>query len=630
MIRFVLQRLNSRLLIYLHDLAWVPLAVWGAFSLRYGPGVIPPEGMVGMLWTMAVAIPVFGVTYWIFGLHRAIWRYLSFPDLIRLVKSVALGLLVSGLLLLLLRRAEGVPRSTLALFPLILVMGLTAPRVAFRWLREVGVGPDRLGRKRALIVGAGQAGENLLRNLLRHGAYVPVAVIDPDPRMEGKEIHGVRVMGSLRDAARIMRSHGIEIVILAAPEAQRSELNDLVALCARARIPCRTVPRRLLAEGRLMDELTLRPITIDDLLQREPVVLNLEEIALHIRHHSVLVTGGGGSIGSELCRQAAAQSPSSLIVLDSSEFNLYRIEQQLRADFPQLELHAVLGDVKQEDCVEALFREFTPEIVFHAAAYKHVPLLEANPLQAVQNNVFGTRIVADAADRYRAAQFVLISSDKAVNPTNVMGATKRIAELYCRYLNSRSNTRFVTTRFGNVLASVGSVVPLFESQIAQGGPVTVTHPEIERYFMTIAEAVSLILQASAMGRGGEIFVLDMGKPVKIKELAEQMVRLAGYNPYEEVPIVFIGLRPGEKLSEELFHEKEELIGTMNPKILLASHRRVDWDWLVRELDTLAAVVAKGEAAAMPAQLRRIVPEFTPTWPEPTDTAPEPRLRVVKS
>ncbi|HKI98692.1 MAG TPA: nucleoside-diphosphate sugar epimerase/dehydratase [bacterium] len=632
MIDLVLRRINSRLLIYLHDVAWIPVSVYVSFWLRYAPGPLPSDALVGALWTMGVAVPVLAATYWVFGLHRAVWRYVSFSDLTRLLKCVALGLLVSELLLFVLRRAEGVPRSIIVLFPLILVVGLAGSRVAYRWLRDVGVGADRLGRKRALVVGAGHAGEMLIRHLQRNGAYVPTALVDPDPRMEGKEIHGIRVLGTLGDAGRIIRAWGIETVIFAAPNAKPADLNDLVALCVRARIPCRTVPQRMLTEGGFVEELTLRPITIEDLLQRDAIQLNASEISRHIRSQCVLVTGGGGSIGSELCLQAATQEPGSLVVFDSSEFNLYRIEQELRRRFPQLELYAVLGDVKHEASVETLFRRFSPQVVFHAAAYKHVPLLEANPLQAVQNNVLGTCMVADAADRHGSRQFVLISTDKAVNPTNVMGATKRIAEIYCQHLNARSRTHYVTTRFGNVLASVGSVVPLFESQIAQGGPVTVTHPDIERYFMTIPEAVGLILQASAMGHGGEIFVLDMGKPVKIQELAEQMIRLAGFTPHDEIPIVFVGLRPGEKLSEELFHESEELIGTGSPKLLLAAQRRVDGDWLVAELAALSKVVANGDEAGVIASLRRIVPEFSAPNPPPgndPERPGEPRLRVVQ-
>ncbi len=629
----MLSWLRSRALVIVHDLAWVPVAVVLAFWLRFNFDELPEVSRVAMLWMLGTTLPVFAVTFWYFGVYRAVWRFTSFPDLLRIIKAALLGMLVSGVLIFVLRRAEGVPRSVLVLFPMILMLGLTGSRLLCRWLCELGIGGDRPGRKRALIVGAGQPAEALVRQLLRHDTYVPTALVDMDPRMVGKEIHGIRVMGDLNTVSDVLRECGIQIAILATPEASPDAVNDLVAVCSRAHVPCRMVPLRKLSEGGLVEELTLRPITIEDLLRREPVVLDMQEISQHLAGQRVLVTGGGGSIGAELCRQVAAQHPDSLILLDSNEYNLYRIEQDLRLRFPRLALHAILGDVKHEHSVETWFRRFAPQLVFHAAAYKHVPLLEANPLQAVANNVLGTRIVADAAHRHGSAQLVLVSTDKAVNPTNVMGATKRIAELYCHYLSSRSETRYVTTRFGNVLASVGSVVPLFERQIGRGGPVTVTHPEVERYFMTIPEAVSLILQASAMGQGGSIYVLDMGMPVKIKELAEQMIRLAGYVPYDEIPIVFTGLRPGEKLFEELFYEREERIGTRNPTLLLAAHHPGDWQWLERGLTALEDDVRNGRREQVVSHLQQIVEEFVPTIPAPPcgpDLSPcSPRLRVVK-
>jgi FlaA1/EpsC-like NDP-sugar epimerase len=632
MIQNLIGLLRSRPLIYLHDLAWVPASIYISYFLRFSPDSIPVDLRVGMYWMMAVTASVFAVAFGFLGLYRGVWRFISFWDLIRLIKAVAIGTLTSTLAMFVLERLNLMPRSVLLMFPIVLVLGLIGPRVLYRWLRELGVGPNGPARKRAMIVGAGPLAELLVRRLQRDRVFEATAIVDPDPRMMGKEIHGVRVIGTLRDASAILASNRIDAIILAAPAANAGELSELVTACAQQGILCRTVPQRVNAADGGIEDIALHPITIEHLLRREPIVLDAKEVAQHLNDRHVLVTGGGGSIGSELCLQIAAHGPERLVVLESNEYNLFHIEGELRAHFPRLHLYAVLGDVRHEQTVERVFRTHRPDIVFHAAAYKHVPLLETNPIQAVQTNVSGTRTLAETAHRHGASQFVLISTDKAVNPTNVMGTSKRVAELYCQNLSLRSDTQFITTRFGNVLGSLGSVVPLFEQQIAQGGPVTVTHPEIRRYFMTIPEAVNLILQAAAMGRGGEIFVLDMGEPVKIKDLAEQMIRLAGLTPHTDIPIVFTGLRPGEKLFEELLHEREELIGTSNPKLLLAAQRRLDWSWLEGELNTLREVVTRGDEDEVLASLQRIVPEFSPARFEPrekTELPPRPRLRVVE-
>jgi FlaA1/EpsC-like NDP-sugar epimerase len=353
----------------------------------------------------------------------------------------------------------------------------------------------------------------------------------------------------------------------------------------------------------------LRNLTLEDLLGRAQVELDKESIAGYLRDKNVLVTGAGGSIGSELCRQVAEQYPAKLILFDHGEFNLYTIDHEIRNSFPEIDIITVLGDVKNYERVDWVFRKFNPQVVFHAAAYKHVPMIELNPAEGVVNNIIGSRTVADAADRYSSEAFVFVSTDKAVNPANVMGTSKRIAEIYCQNLAMNSKTRFITTRFGNVLGSAGSVVPLFKKQIEAGGPVTVTHKEIERFFMTIPEAVSLILQAGAMGEGGEIFVLDMGKPVRIKNLAEQMIRIAGLTPGKDIEIIYTGLRPGEKLYEEIFHERENLRGTNHPKLLLAGSRKVDWQWLSDQLEALVKAANSRNVPELISHLRRIVPEY---------------------
>jgi len=354
---------------------------------------------------------------------------------------------------------------------------------------------------------------------------------------------------------------------------------------------------------------TLREVSIEDLLGRDPVKLDRQAISAELSGRHVLISGSGGSIGTELCRQVARLQPEKLILLDNSEFNLFRIELELRQIFPGTEIHAVLGDVADTATVDHLFKTLQPEIVYHAAAYKHVPMLESQARQAIKNNVLGTRTMALAADRHACDAFVLISTDKAVNPANIMGASKRIAEIFCQNLDQHSTTRFITVRFGNVLGSNGSVVPLFKSQIEAGGPVTVTHPEMMRYFMTIPEACQLILQAEAMGKGGEIFVLDMGEPVCITYLAEQMIRLSGNEPGKDIEIIYTGLRPGEKLFEELFHKKERLEGTRHEKILLAQHRKIDWHYLNNVLENMKLACTCYDEDSLLTSIAELVPEL---------------------
>jgi FlaA1/EpsC-like NDP-sugar epimerase len=387
-------------------------------------------------------------------------------------------------------------------------------------------------------------------------------------------------------------------------------MRRLVGLCERTGVPFRTLPPmdRLMSGQVTLNQ--LREVSIDDLLGREPIALDWQAIASGLKGNRVLVSGAGGSIGSELCRQIARLEPSHLILLDSSEFNLYAIEMELLKSFPKLQISRYLNDVVDRAAIEKIFQRSRPEVIFHAAAYKHVPMLEDQIREAARNNILGTRVMAEVADRYGSESFVMISTDKAVNPANVMGTSKRAAEIFCQNLNQRSQTRFVTVRFGNVLGSTGSVVPLFKQQIEAGGPVTVTHREITRYFMTIPEACQLILQASVMGDGGEIFVLDMGEPVKIAYLAEQMIRLSGKLPGEDVDIVFTGLRPGEKLYEELFHEKEALQSTPHEKILLARHREFDWERLTEILDGMVIACNRYDEEEIRGQLNELVPEWS--------------------
>jgi len=608
--KYLRRFLFNRWAAFIHDLLWVPAAIISAYWFRFNLQTIPPEYQRSMVKLLILSIPAFAVLFRYFGLYRGLWRFASIPDLGRILKSVSFGALIVTLISGILFRLEGIPRSVLLLFPLLLTVGLAGPRLSYRWFKDHRMHIRTLEGKRTLVVGAGHAGMLLLSDLIHSQQYQPVALVDDDPEKQNREIHGVRVVGTLSDISEIVNRLEIELVLLAMPSAPKETVKRVLRNCAKSGVECQTVPSLTELTDEKLDTEILRPITLEDLLGRETIELDKKAISAYLRGKCVLVTGAGGSIGSELCRQVAQEKPSLLIIFDNGEFNLYSIDLELRNIYPDLNIITVLGDVKNKDRIDWVFRKFNPNVVFHAAAYKHVPMVEINPAEGAQNNVIGTRVVADAADKYKTERFVLISTDKAVNPANVMGATKRVAELYCQNFDSRSNTKFITTRFGNVLGSAGSVVPLFEKQIKSGGPVTVTHKDISRFFMTIPESVNLILQAGTMGNGGEIYVLDMGEPVLIRDLAKQMIRLSGYEPGRDIEIVYTGLRPGEKLYEEIFHESEKLRGTSHPKLLLASSRKFEWEWLINALDQLQQASLSRDVGLIVDQLRLVVPEYT--------------------
>ena len=596
------------LLIFAHDLFMVPIAWLCSYWFRFNLGPIPTEYWAQGLRTLPWVILVQTGCFYLFGLYKGVWRFASLPDLIRIIKAVAAGTMAAMLVLFIFFRLELIPRSLIILYPLLLLFLLSGPRLVYRWSKD-----HRLTMStgtRVLIAGAGRAGEMLARDLLRMSshAYQPVAFVDDKRRRQGQEVHGIPVIGSCDQIPAIVGSMDIDLIMLAIPSATGEEMRKLVRLCDESGVPFQTVPSLdALVTGKISIN-ELRNVSIEDILGRDPVSLDWDEINRGLGDKTVLVTGAGGSIGSELCRQVAALKPARLVLLENSEFNLYTLEMELQQKFPQLLFTHCLGDVRDTTRVAQIFEKYQPEVVFHAAAYKHVPMLEDQVREAIKNNVLGTRTVALAADQYGASEFVLISTDKAVNPANVMGATKRVAEIFCQNLNARSQTKFITVRFGNVLDSAGSVVPLFRRQIQEGGPVTVTHADIERYFMTIPEAAQLILQASVLGDGGEIFVLDMGSPVRIKFLAEQMIRLSGKTPYRDIDIKITGLRPGEKLYEELFHDQEQLQQTEHAKIFLARYREVDWDKLTAAFDEFKVSCKRADTEKLLALLTGLVPE----------------------
>ena len=597
----------SRYMAIAHDLLVIPIAWLLAYWVRFNFHQIPPELLSVAFEYLWVVVPAQAATLWAFGLYRGIWRFASLPDLLRILKGSVFGLMLIMGILFVLYRLQDVPRSVPVLYLIFLVMMLSGPRLLYRWLKDRRFNIQ--GGRRVLIVGAGHAGEMLARDLLRdRHSFDPVAFVDDKVRRKGMEIHGIPVVGDCSAIPQLVKKLNIEVVVLAIPSATVDQRKRIIELCERTGIPFRTVPRlEHLMSGQVAIN-QLREVSIEDLLGREPVALAWDDIRAELEGKVVLVTGGGGSIGSELCRQLARFGLRELVIFENSEFNLYSMEMELRRRHPSLALFPILGDVRDEAAIDRVFSRFNPDVVFHAAAYKHVPMLEKQIREAVRNNVIGTRRMAEAADRYGCGKFVLISTDKAVNPANVMGATKRVAELFCQNLDAHSSTAFVTVRFGNVLGSAGSVVPLFQRQIEAGGPVTVTDREIERYFMTIPEACQLILQAEALGCGGEIFVLDMGKPVKIRYLAEQMIRLSGREPGGEIDIIYTGLRPGEKLYEELFHEQEALSETPHEKILLARHRHVDWKELYQSLDDMSNACDNYNVDALAVAIQRLVPE----------------------
>ncbi len=595
------------LLAFLHDLAVAALAWMLAFWLRFNFDT-PSEHLAAATSALVWVLPLFGVLFFTFGLYRGLWRFASLSDLQHLVAAVVTGALLVTAAVVFFGVGQ-IPRSVLVLHPILLALIMGGSRFAYRsWKEHRLYGPARLRGQPVLVLGAGEAADSLLRELNRTGSWYALALIDDDLNKAGRRLRGLPVHAPLERVGDLAEKYEVQHVIMAMPRAKASERRKAAELASAAGLSVLTMPSYddLLA-GRLSVS-NIRRVELEDLLGREAV--SLDDAGLHelLTGRTVLVSGAGGSIGSELCRQIAAFSPMRLILLDISEFALYRIDEELTRSFPDVPRTCWAGDVRDGARMEELLGAERPAVVFHAAAYKHVPLMEhENAWQAVRINGLGTLTLAAAAKRAGVDKFVMISTDKAVNPTNVMGASKRLAERLCHALQGESGTRFVTVRFGNVLGSNGSVIPKFREQIARGGPVTVTDPEIVRYFMTIPEAAQLVLQAGWMGQGGEIFVLDMGEPVKIVDLARDMIRLSGFSE-DEIHIEFTGLRPGEKLYEELLADDETTLRTPHPKLRIARlSDRLEQEEFRRIEDWLA--VAVRDEQAVKAGLAGFVPEY---------------------
>jgi FlaA1/EpsC-like NDP-sugar epimerase len=604
-----LRTVRYRWWVLAHDLVMIPLAWLTAYWLRYNLSEIPEEFLRQAWLLLPIVVLVQGVTLLMFGAHRGVWRFTSISDLVRLLKAIVTGTVLVALAIFLYNNLQYVPRSVFFMYGLLLTSLLCGSRVIYRLVKDQHFSTKI--EKKALIVGAGAAGEQVVRDLRRNTPriYDPVAFVDDDPKKIDKDIHGVRVAAGCDAIADLCERWNIDLILIAVPSATDKQMQRIVNNCEQSGVEYRTLPTVHDVVSGHVGMKDLREVRIDDLLGRDPVSLSWQRIRSSLKDKRVLVTGCGGSIGSELCRQLAKVGPAELIMFDQSEYNLYLIEREIREAHPDLDLSVVLGDICDQAAVTKLFKDCRPQMVFHAAAYKHVPMLEGQLREGLKNNVIGTNTVARAAHDSGCATFVLISTDKAVNPSSLMGACKRVAEILCQALNSQSSTSFVTVRFGNVLGSTGSVVPLFRKQIAAGGPVTVTHPDVTRYFMTTAEATQLILEASTVGNGGEIFVLDMGDPIKVAFLAQQMIKLSGKHPGGDIDIVYTGLRPGEKLHEELFYPEERLSQTDHDKILLAANREVEWKVVVPIVERMKFAVDEFDEVALANLLQHLVPEL---------------------
>ena len=603
---------HPRAAVVVHDFCMVLIAWLAAGWLIESTSAAPATNNLSTLTSLFIVLLLQGSVLWATGLYKGLWRFASFQDMWNIARACTFGTVaIVAVLALFQSPVIGEWMPAILIYPVLLFVLLGLPRMCYRFWKDSHsvVSDSGKGFKQVLILGAGRSGAMLERELRRRGGFDVIGFLDDDKRLRGAQVHGIPVLGAIEQLSSAAVSHKADLAIIAMPSASNQQMQRIVEVCELSEIEFRTLPTLQDLGSQVTNIGDLKRVVIDDLLGRDPVSLEWESIRAGLVGKRVMITGGGGSIGSELCRQIARLNPVEIIVIDHSEYSLYRIDHELRSEFHDLVFYSVLGDICDPATVEKVIGDYKPDVVFHAAAYKHLPILQTQIREAFRNNVFGTIRVAEAAERHGVGTFVLISTDKAVNPANIMGATKRVAEMYCQNMNTHSQTRFITVRFGNVLNSNGSVVPLFQEQIAKGGPVTVTHPEISRYFMTISEASQLIMQAAVLGSGGEIFVLDMGEPVNITYLAEHLIRLAGKEPGRDIEIIYTGLRPGEKLFEQLFHELEPYEQTTHEKILLAHPRMADWAELRAELRSSELAVKRYDTSSLQKALVRLVPEL---------------------
>ncbi len=615
-------RTLAQVLRSLTDVLVLSLAYWAAFFVRFDG--VPPFNMVKLLmftWGYVIGLELF--TLYAFSVPSIAWRYIGLRDMKRIGAAVA----ASSAVLLTLRlvapaAVQAFPHATYALVPIgvmavnavLSFLGITGVRVLRRLLHEraksrnIGTVQSKIP---TLLVGSGQAGVMVAKEIAGRPdvPFFPVGFLDDDPTKLGTIVHGIRVLGSVDQVAELSERTGARQAIITMASATGSQIRRIRDLCSQSGIPTKIIPGVYEILHGHVNLSRIREVSIEDLLGRDAVTLDVERISEFLHGKRVLITGAGGSIGSELCRQVARFEPKTLCLVEQAEFNLFTIHQELRASFPEQDLRPLICDICDTARVNGVFDAEMPEVVFHAAAHKHVPMMEWNPGEAIKNNVFGTKKVADAAARIGSDAFVMISTDKAVNPTSIMGASKRAAEIYIQALSQHASTNFVAVRFGNVLGSAGSVIPIFKAQIEAGGPVMVTHPEMIRHFMTIPEASQLVMQAATMGNSGEILLLDMGEPVRIVDLAEELIRLSGLTPGVDIEIEFSGIRPGEKLFEELSFDAEKMTKTSHEKIFVGKLSAGEFARVDTHVDSLADVTGSTSSEEVRAALRCMVPEL---------------------
>jgi FlaA1/EpsC-like NDP-sugar epimerase len=591
------------------DAALIALAWWLAFWLRFDKGVTAPYHRL-FVDTVLIVVAIKLLVFVLFGFYNRWWRYVSTQDMWGAARGVTVACAVADLVVYFAHPVKGfpLPRSVAVLDWLLLLSFIAGTRLIARSLIERPGAASLVARgKEVIVVGAGDAAQLVIREMLKVPGlgYTPIGLIDDDPRKKNLRLHGIRVLGTTEDLPHILRDNPPDEVLIAIPSASGETRQRVVEVAGAANVPVKTLPGLYeLISGDLNLAGQIRPVQVQDVLGREPVEVDLDSIASYLAGETVLVTGAGGSIGSELCRQIARVRPARLVLVEHSEAALFDIERELVGERGFPAVATVLGDCGDRSKMRQVFERYRPSVVFHAAAYKHVALLEANPLEAVRNNTLTTRTLADVAVEFAAERFVLVSTDKAANPKNLLGQSKALCEWIVEVYGHRADcaTRFVAVRFGNVLNSSGSVIPIFQRQLEKGGPLTVTHPEMTRYFMTIPEAVSLIVQSGAIGGRGQVFVLDMGEPVKIVDLARNMIRLSGKEPERDIRIEFIGAKPGEKLHEDLWNAEEKVAPSSHPKLLRATRKPIDPEWLDEALVELEGMVERGETLDVIAKL----------------------------
>lgn len=597
----------------LFDAAVLAVSLYVSFLLRF-EGNIPASDW-RLFWnSVSVIVLIQILVFFVSGLYDRMWRYVSTRELRVLAIDVAIGSALAVIPLYYFFQS-GFPRSILIINALLTIILVGGARFSARYLYELQKHRSVLTESIPVIIfGAGDSGEVIVREMLKHPdvTYDPVGFVDDDPAKKGRRIHGVQVLGAHRDIPALASKHEVEEVIIAIPSAPSSVIRDVVDMCDKAGVKCKTLPGVFELIDGTVDLNQIRDINVEDLLGREPVRIDVAEAKGYLGNATVLVTGGAGSIGSELCRQIARYGPKKLIVLDHNENDTYFLLLELKQKYPALDLSIIIGDIKDAPLLEYTFAKYRPNVVFHAAAHKHVPLMQENITAAVSNNVSGSKNLINAADKHGVDRFVLVSTDKAVDPTGIMGTTKRIAEMVMQSCCQDSKTKFMAVRFGNVIGSNGSVAPIFRRQIEAGGPVTVTHPEATRYFMSVSEATKLVLQAGAIGEGGEVFLLDMGEPVRIIDLARNLIKLSGLRPDIDIKIEFTGLREGDEITEDLVGVKETVVKTKQDKVLIVQDGGFDYESFPGDLETLENLVLKHDTAGINRQMAKMVPTYRET------------------